>query len=161
MFTLINNRPEDLVSKKRYIEAGRVLFDYAEDEREAVIALVQGNQFSEARRIVSCHLGPSSIPNPTTCATFQITMRDCPELLEEIVSPTVLEVRTEIAEDLTEMREQLQKQIARLRELRIKKEEEPGTPANTTLRAFPDVALRTSFPNQRNSMAQKTSRCTT
>lgn len=44
---------EDLTSKKRYTEAGHVLLDYAEDVREAVIALVQGNQFSEARRIVS------------------------------------------------------------------------------------------------------------
>ena len=44
---------EDLGSKKRYAEAGQVLLDYAEDVREAVIILVQGNQFSEARRIVS------------------------------------------------------------------------------------------------------------
>lgn len=44
---------EDLGSKKRYTEAGQVLLDYAEDVREAVIILVQGNLFSEARRIVS------------------------------------------------------------------------------------------------------------
>jgi hypothetical protein len=44
---------EDLGSKKRYTEAGQVLLDYAEDVREAVIILVEGNQFSEARRIVS------------------------------------------------------------------------------------------------------------
>jgi hypothetical protein len=44
---------EDLGSKKRYTEAGQVLLDYAEDVREAVIILVQGSQFSEARRIVS------------------------------------------------------------------------------------------------------------
>ena len=44
---------EDLTSKKRYAEASQVLLCYAEDVREAVIALVQGNQFSEARRIVS------------------------------------------------------------------------------------------------------------
>lgn len=44
---------EDLTSKKRYAEASQVLLSYAEDVREAVIALVQGNQFSEARRIVS------------------------------------------------------------------------------------------------------------
>jgi hypothetical protein len=43
---------EDLSSKKRYSEAARVLFDYAKDIREGVIALVQGNYFSEARRIV-------------------------------------------------------------------------------------------------------------
>jgi elongator complex protein 1 len=44
---------EDLVSKKRHPEAARVLLDYSKDIREAVIALVQGNHFSEARRIVS------------------------------------------------------------------------------------------------------------
>lgn len=43
---------EELSSKKRYTEAGRVLLDYAQDVREGVIALVQGNAFSEARRIV-------------------------------------------------------------------------------------------------------------
>jgi elongator complex protein 1 len=44
---------EDLTSKKRYTEASHVLLDYAEDDREAIITLVQGNHFSEARRIVS------------------------------------------------------------------------------------------------------------
>lgn len=43
---------EDLGSKKRHSEAARVLLDYAKDIREAVIALAQGNHFSEARRIV-------------------------------------------------------------------------------------------------------------
>ncbi|KAH9022450.1 IkappaB kinase complex IKAP component [Lactarius hengduanensis] len=96
---------EDLTSKKRYTEASQVLLCYAEDVREAVIALVQGNQFSEARRIIALH--------------------GIPELLEEIIGPAVLEARAQITEDLTEMREQLQKQVARLRELRIKKLEEP------------------------------------
>jgi elongator complex protein 1 len=44
---------EELLSKKRYPEAARVLVDYAGDVRQAVIAFVQGNEFSEARRIVS------------------------------------------------------------------------------------------------------------
>ncbi|KAI9454947.1 IkappaB kinase complex IKAP component [Russula earlei] len=95
---------EDLTSKKRHLEAGQVLLDYAEDVREAVIALVQGNHFSEARRIITLH--------------------EHPELLEEIIDPAVLEARTQIAEDLAEMHEQLQKQVARLRELRVKKVEE-------------------------------------
>jgi elongator complex protein 1 len=43
---------EDLTSKKRFAEAGRVLLDYAQDVREAIIALVAGNLFSEARRVV-------------------------------------------------------------------------------------------------------------
>ncbi|KAG6870669.1 hypothetical protein C0993_004245, partial [Termitomyces sp. T159_Od127] len=42
---------EDLTSKKRHSEAARVLLDYAKDIREAIIAYVQGNHFSEARRI--------------------------------------------------------------------------------------------------------------
>ncbi|KAI0253762.1 IKI3 family-domain-containing protein [Lactifluus subvellereus] len=96
---------EDLTSKKRYTEAGHVLLDYAEDVREAVIALVQGNQFSEARRIIALH--------------------GRPEILEEIIDPAVLEARSQIAEDLVEMHEQLQKQVARLRDLRIKKVQEP------------------------------------
>ena len=50
---LLISHSEDLASKKRYAEAGQILIDYAQDEREAIIALVQGNQFSEARRIVS------------------------------------------------------------------------------------------------------------
>lgn len=50
---------EDLSSKKRYQDAARVLLDYAKDVREAVIALVQGNQFSEARRMVRGNLSSS------------------------------------------------------------------------------------------------------
>ncbi len=48
-------------------------------------------------------------------------------LLEEIVYPGALESRAQIAEELGEMKEQLKKQVARLRELRVKKVEEPGT----------------------------------
>lgn len=47
--------------------------------------------------------------------------------MEEIVHPGALDARTQIAEDLKEMREQLRKQVNRLRDLRVKKIEEPGT----------------------------------
>lgn len=57
----------------------------------------------------------------------QIALHEHHELLEEIINPAVLEARNQIAEDVAEMREQLQKQVTRLRELRIKKTEEPGT----------------------------------
>ena len=40
--------------------------------------------------------------------------------------PALLESRAQISEDIGEMREQLRKQVARLRELKIKKIEEPG-----------------------------------
>ncbi|KAL7277687.1 hypothetical protein ACG7TL_008619 [Trametes sanguinea] len=96
---------EDLVSKKRTLEASAVLLDYAKDVREATIALVEGSHFSEARRIIVLHHRP--------------------ELMAEIIHPGALECRSRIAEDLTEMREQLLKQVNRLRELRVRKVEEP------------------------------------
>ncbi|KAK7052844.1 putative elongator complex protein 1 [Paramarasmius palmivorus] len=96
---------EDLVSKKRFSDAAKVLLDYADDIRAAVITLVQGNEFSEARRIA--------------------TLKRKPELLEEIIYPGALDSRTQIAEDVSEMREQLRKQLNRIRELRVKKIEEP------------------------------------
>lgn len=67
---------------------------------------------------------------------IQVTLRERPELLEEIINPGVLEARNQITDDLTEMREQLQKQVARLRELRIKKVEEPGTPSDSAFSRF-------------------------
>ncbi|KAJ7744686.1 pol II transcription elongation factor [Mycena metata] len=96
---------EDLASKKRYSDAARVLLDYAKDVREAVITLVQGNCFSEARRIV--------------------TLTDSPALLVDVIHPGALESRAQISEDIGEMREQLRKQLHRIRELRVKKAEEP------------------------------------
>ncbi|KAF8911562.1 IkappaB kinase complex IKAP component [Gymnopilus junonius] len=108
---------EELSSKKRYPEAARVLLDYAQDVREAVIALVQDNAFSEACRIIGFY--------------------SLSELLEDIIYPASLETRAQIAEDLGEMKEQIRKQVARLRELRIKKVEEPdafyGTEDNAAL----------------------------
>ncbi|KAF8132053.1 pol II transcription elongation factor [Boletus edulis] len=96
---------DELLSKKRHLEAARVFIDYAGDIRQAVITLVQGNELSEARRIVSLH--------------------STPELLEDVILPGALEIRSQLADDLTEIRDQLQKQIARLQELRIKKAEQP------------------------------------
>ncbi|KAF7362473.1 polymerase II transcription elongation factor [Mycena venus] len=96
---------EDLASKKRHSDAARVLLDYSKDVREAVIALVQGNCFSEARRIV--------------------TLTDSQTLLTDVIYPGALESRAQISEDIGEMRDQLRKQLQRIRELRVKKAEEP------------------------------------
>ncbi|KZT69682.1 IkappaB kinase complex, IKAP component [Daedalea quercina L-15889] len=97
---------DDLAAKKRHMDAARVLLDYAEDVREAVKALVEGSHFSEARRI--------------------IFLRPCPGLLVDIVHPGALDCRAQLAEDMHEMREQLRKQVTRLRELRVRKVEEPN-----------------------------------
>ncbi|KAH9935182.1 IkappaB kinase complex IKAP component [Epithele typhae] len=96
---------EALTSKKRTADAARVLLDYAKDVREATIALVEGGHFSEARRIIALHREP--------------------QLLDEIVHPGTLECRARIGEELGEMREQLRKQLQRVRELRVRKVEEP------------------------------------
>ncbi|KAE9404784.1 IKI3-domain-containing protein [Gymnopus androsaceus JB14] len=88
---------EDLVSKKRFAEAARLILDYTTDVRMAVITLVQGNEFSEALRIT--------------------TLKRKLELVEDS--------RAQINEDLGEMKEQLRKQLNRIRELRVKKVEEP------------------------------------
>ena len=61
---------------------------------------------------------------------MQIALRSYPELLVDIVHPGALECRAQIAEDVHEMREQLRKQVARLRELRVRKVEEPGMPTS-------------------------------
>ncbi|KZT05444.1 IkappaB kinase complex IKAP component [Laetiporus sulphureus 93-53] len=96
---------EDLSSKKRYSDAARVLLDYAHDTKEAIKALVEGSYFSDARRI--------------------LVLSSRPELLEEIIYPGILDCRAQITEDLNEMKDQLRKQVQRIRELRIKKTEEP------------------------------------
>ena len=49
-----------------------------------------------------------------------------PELIEEIIHPAALESKNQMMEDLKEMKEQIRKQMNRLRELRVKKAEEPG-----------------------------------
>ncbi len=123
---LTHSSPEELTSKKRFSDAATVLLDYADDVRQAVIALVEGSHFSEARRIVSSSNELDTTSTVLTVVTSQITLKRQPELLEEIVHPGTLECRAHVAEELAEMREQLRKQLARIRELRVRKVEEPG-----------------------------------
>ncbi|EJD08171.1 IkappaB kinase complex, IKAP component [Fomitiporia mediterranea MF3/22] len=102
---LAHRLADELLSKKKFEEAARLLLDHAKNLRLCINALVQGNMFSEARRIVALH-GEQT-------------------LLEEIVQPALLDSRTQFSEDIEEMRTQLRKQTERLRELRVKKTEEP------------------------------------
>lgn len=98
---------DELFSKKRFCESARVLLDYAKDVRQAIHSLAQGNEFAEARRIITLHAKP--------------------ELIDQLLLPCTLDCRSQIGDDINEMREQLRKQVARLTELRIKKVEEPDT----------------------------------
>lgn len=113
------------MSKKRYSEGAQVLLDYSKDVRQAVIALVQGNKFSEARRVVTIILfHPLSIGSPHYVA--ETSLHVVPDLITEIIYPGALESCAQLVEDIHEMAEQLRKQVQRLRELRVKKVEEPG-----------------------------------
>ncbi|KAG6856745.1 hypothetical protein H0H87_001089 [Tephrocybe sp. NHM501043] len=107
---------EDLAAKKRHSEAARVLLDYAKDIREAILAYVQGNHFSEARRIIA--------------------LQSKLELTEDIVHPAALDSCAQIVEDTNECKEQLRKQLNRVRELRVRKVEQPDAFYGTE-----DVAL--------------------
>lgn len=55
-------------------------------------------------------------------------MNSKPELLEDVIQPAALESRSQMSDDILEMREQIRKQLDRIRELRVKKIEEPGAP---------------------------------
>jgi elongator complex protein 1 len=125
IFVLIGSREMTLSSKKRYAEAATVLLDYAGDVRQAVIAYVEGNFFADARRIVSSWpplVGGKSLID----FLAQVSLRAVPELVEEIIHPGALETKSQLVEDLGEMKSQLSKQVARVRELRVKKVEQPG-----------------------------------
>ena len=67
---------------------------------------------------------------------MQTTRYSMPELLEEIIHPGALESRSQISDELGEMRDQLRKQLTRVRELRVRKAEQPGTSSYLTLSSF-------------------------
>jgi len=62
------------------------------------------------------------------CAPFVVQARrnSRTDLIDSVVIPGALDIRTQIGEDLEEMKEQLGKQSARLRELEEKRKVDPG-----------------------------------
>ena len=56
----------------------------------------------------------------------QVSLRGVQDLFASTICPASLDTRIQISEDISEMRTQLRKQVNRVRELRIKKLEEPG-----------------------------------
>lgn len=99
---------EDLVSRRRHADAGRVLLEYGRDVDAAVDALVEGTLFAEAMRLT--------------------TLYNRRELVETAIKPAALEQQSQMLEDCEELNEQLEKQVRRLDELREKRDANPGTP---------------------------------
>ncbi|KAG5650449.1 hypothetical protein H0H81_012203 [Sphagnurus paluster] len=129
---------EDLSSKKRHMDAARVLLDYSKDIREAIIAFVQGNHFSEARRIIA--------------------LQSKPELIEDVVHPAALESCAQIVEDINECQEQLRKQLSRVRELRVRRVEEPDAFDGTEDFALHNVDVMTDVSMAPTTFTRRSSR---
>ncbi|GAA5883430.1 hypothetical protein JCM3774_004277 [Rhodotorula dairenensis] len=96
---------EDLVSKRRHAEAARVLLDYAKDVEAAIDALCEGNLHTEAVRT----------------ATFATR----PDLIDSRIKESTLELQNRLLEDCEELREQIEKQVDRLHDLKDKQEQNP------------------------------------
>lgn len=85
----------------------------------------------------------------------QVSLHTKPELFDEVILPGAFDMRTQFADDLNEMHEQLQKQVTRLKELWMKKVEQPGASSPQNYRPlFPRDAIK--MP----SMARRTRICT-
>lgn len=86
----------------------------------------------------------------------QIVTNSKLDLLEDVVYPGALECRALIAEELNEMREQLRKQRTRVRELRVRKVEEPGMSSTSS-----SCVRQLSRGDKMPSTGWKTPTCTT
>ncbi|KAF9164239.1 hypothetical protein DFQ26_001667 [Actinomortierella ambigua] len=104
MTYLASTMADSLRGERRFSEAAVLLADYARDTEEAMAALLEGRLWSEATRLA------------------HVSQRL--DLMETHVLPGIGEGHQEIMDTVREMKEQLEKQIKRLaevRELRIKK----------------------------------------
>ncbi|GAA6056745.1 hypothetical protein JCM3770_005875 [Rhodotorula araucariae] len=96
---------ESLAGKRRYNEAARVLLEYGDDVDGALYYLCEGALHAEAVRIATLHSRPG--------------------LIDSRIKPSTLELQQRLVDDFTEIEEQVEKQVARLGELKQKYEENP------------------------------------
>lgn len=115
---LAQNVASALRTKGRHAEAGRVLVEYGRDVKEAVVVLSEGNEFSEAVRIVS---NPRFSFIGSAKMKLQASLHATTGLLSSIIIPALLEAVERLTEEADEIREQVEKQVARLAVLREKR----------------------------------------
>ncbi|GJN92512.1 hypothetical protein Rhopal_005542-T1 [Rhodotorula paludigena] len=96
---------ENLSGKRRYADAARVLLEYGEDVDGAIHTLCEGALHSEAIRIA--------------------TLQSQPQLIDERVKPSTLELQQRLLDDCSDLEEQVEKQVSRLSELKRKRDENP------------------------------------
>ncbi|KAF8476119.1 IKI3 family-domain-containing protein [Kalaharituber pfeilii] len=96
---------ESLYETKDFVSAATIFRDYRHDISEAARALCKGSHFAEAMRLIGLHRQP--------------------ELLECVVDVGLVEAFSTTIELLADCKGQVHAQVARLRELRSKKTEDP------------------------------------
>ncbi|CAO1627671.1 unnamed protein product [Parajaminaea phylloscopi] len=104
--SLARSMASRLESTGRHAEAARVKLEYARDIEGALDSYGKANEMTECRRI---------------CAAYQRL-----DLVETHVKPASLQAQSTLMDDITLMADQLRKQMARLEELRTKKQEQPA-----------------------------------
>ncbi|KAK5148025.1 putative elongator complex protein 1 [Rachicladosporium monterosium] len=105
LLELATNFVASLEEAKDYKAAATVQADYLADVEAAVRLLCKGYHFSEATRLASLHRKP--------------------ELLRSAIDPGLVDGSASMTEMLAEMKSQLYAQVPRLRDLRVKKLEDP------------------------------------
>jgi elongator complex protein 1 len=105
LVSLATSLAEGLVESKEYQSAATIYLEYLSNIAEAARQLCKAYLFADAIRIVSLHREP--------------------ELLESVIDPGMIEGFTSTTELLADCKSQINAQVPRLRELRLKKERDP------------------------------------
>jgi elongator complex protein 1 len=115
---LARDLAEGLVESKDFQSAARIHVEYLSDAEQAARLLCKAYQFAEAARIVALHGNH--------------------EMLDSVVDAGLVECFNSTTELLADCKAQIGAQVPRLRELRIKKEQEPRKflVINTTARIY-------------------------
>lgn len=96
---------EGLVEAKDFISAATIQLEYLHDLPTAAQLLCKGHRFADAIR--------------------QVVLHGKPELLKDVIDPGLVESSAAMTEMLAEMKTQLNAQVPRFQELRVKKVEDP------------------------------------
>ncbi|WPG98579.1 elongator complex protein 1 [Acrodontium crateriforme] len=102
---LAEDLANSLEENKKFSAAARIHLDYLNDLDSAVKLMCKSYHFAEAIRAVA--------------------MSKKPDLLKSLLDPGLIEASASITELLAEMKSQLAAQVPRVRELRLKKAEDP------------------------------------
>jgi elongator complex protein 1 len=103
--SLAESLVEGLTESKEHQDAATIYLDYLSDVAEAAHSLCKAYLFADAMRIVSLHRKP--------------------ELLETVIDTGLVDAFNSTTELLADCKNQLNAQLPRLRDLRVKKEQDP------------------------------------